>query len=88
MNDMHPHQSFAAKTYDQWQMDAAVSTAKDSVVKNTKAAIKLVRLATLLGADLPNKKIALIKLLRESENIGLKEAKDAIELAIELRPAA
>ena len=67
-------------------LDAA-NAARDGLIRNTKEAAKLQRMLTAFGVDLPAKKIQGIKELRERLGIGLKEAKDAWELAYELRAA-
>jgi len=71
----------------QWMIDNAVATAHEQMVRNTKEAAKMIRLLTAFGVDLPSKKLMGIKTLREQLGIGIKEAKDAWELAIELRSA-
>jgi ribosomal protein L7/L12 len=73
---------------NEWEIESRISGRVEAFVKTTKNAAKLVKLAVALGADPVVKKINLIKVLREQEQIGLAEAKDAIELAIELRTAA
>jgi len=61
--------------------------AREELTRNTKEAAKMQRLLTSFGVDLKDKKIVGIKHLRETLGIGLKEAKDAWELAYELRAA-
>jgi ribosomal protein L7/L12 len=65
----------------------AANRAREELTRNTKEAAKMQRLLTSFGVDLKDKKIVGIKTLRETLGIGLKEAKDAWELAYELRAA-
>ncbi len=61
--------------------------AKTELMKNVRAAAEAQRFLTRFGVDLNAKKIEGIKYLREKTNIGLAEAKEAWELASELRAA-
>ena len=65
----------------------AANAARDELIRNTKEAAKLQRFLAKFGVDLGTKKIEGIKELRERTGLGLKEAKDAWELAYELRAA-
>ncbi len=68
-------------------LDAA-NRAREELSRNTREAAKLQRLLLKFGVDLAAQKINGIKELRERSGIGLKDAKDAWELAMELRAAA
>jgi len=65
----------------------AANAARDELIRNTKEAAKVQRLLIKFGVDLAQQKIAGIKHVRETLGCGLKEAKDAWELAYELRAA-
>ena len=73
--------------YHEDRLIDAANSARDSLIRNTKEAAKLQRLLTAFGVDLADKKIVGIKQLRESLGIDLRAAKDAWELAYELRAA-
>ena len=73
---MHPDQIYNAR-----------DDARDELIRNIKEAAKLQRMLTAFNVDLMREKIVGIKHLRERLGIGLKEAKDAWELAYELRAA-
>lgn len=69
----------------------AIHTARQEALaeltRNTKEAAKLQRTLVNFGVDLVQKKILGIKELRERTGIDLKAAKEAWELAYELRAA-
>ena len=71
---------------DDYDYEAA-SAVREQLISNTKEAAKMQRLLTSFGVDLANKKIAGIKALRDQLSIDLRSAKDAWELAYELRAA-
>jgi ribosomal protein L7/L12 len=73
---MHPDQIYNAR-----------DDARDELIRNVKEAAKLQRMLTAFNVDLMREKIVGIKALRERLGIGLKDAKDAWELAYELRAA-
>ena len=65
----------------------ARNAARDELIRNVKEAAKLQRCLTYFGVDLDAKRIHGIKHLRELLSLDLKAAKDAWELAYELRAA-
>ena len=65
----------------------ARNAAREELTRNVREAAKLVKLAVALGVCPTDKKIPIIKLLREQSGIDLRSAKDAVDLAIELRAA-
>lgn len=80
---MHPHQPIHPDAiYD------AENRARETLVRNIKAAANAQKLLASAGCFLPDKKIVGIKHLRETLGLGLKEAKDAWEIAFDLRAVA
>lgn len=65
----------------------AANRAREELTRAVRQAAETQRFLTRFGVDLNAKKIEGIKLVREKTGLGLKEAKDAWELAYELRAA-
>jgi ribosomal protein L7/L12 len=63
-------------------------SARDEMIRDTRAALKMLKMLRDFGVDLHEKKIMAIKHLRTQTGIGLREAKEAVEFGMELLDAA
>jgi hypothetical protein len=61
---------------------------RDELIRDTKAALKMLKMLRDFGVDLRDKKIMAIKHLRTQTGLGLREAKEAVEFGMELLDAA